>query len=263
MTEKRHIERMINDEWARNLLDKIDVLHYKIDILLIESLEEHDIKVQLEKQLVQEIRALQAAFFNKYYVHPLVTYTRYGEELCRNTQMLRGKTNTIQSLLLDISMRSSQNIKHSRKFKYLKGDIEKAKEIGCQFIDRTEEGNQDKQHIELIFRNKDDMQILIQMEECLDKEGDNLFHRARYNKPLFQKDYSKEFFILMKSIEDKYYVDEDIDWWNRISEAWYSFSSAAEFHRKVIKEQKYRGGRKRLPKKLAEKANWLNLIWVE
>ena len=83
MTDKIYIEQMINDKWARDLLDQIDILHYKINISHVESLEEHDIKVQIEEQLLQEIRALQAAFFNKYYVHPLVTYTRYGEDLCR------------------------------------------------------------------------------------------------------------------------------------------------------------------------------------
>lgn len=257
MAEKLHIERMINDEWARDLLDQIDILYYKIDILLIESLQEHDVIVQMENQLIQDIRALQSAFFNKYYIDLLVNYTGNISRLCLSNYELRGKTKTIQHLLLDISRRSSENTKQPQ------GSIERAKELGCQFIDRTEESNKDKEHIELIFRNQDDIEILEKMEEVLDKEKENLIHVARTGKPLFQKDYSKEFFILMKSIEERFFIDEDIDYWNRISEAWYSFSTVDEFHNKVVKEQKYRGGRKRLPKKLAAKAEALNLIRVE
>lgn len=242
---------MINDEWALDLMDQIDVLRYKINQLDISDYKQY---TKMEEGYLSQIQPLIEKFFSKYYIDELVDYTENLAMELMDEHYLGGKISTVQTLLVEAARRSANNGQHPPE------SIMRARELGCMYIDKTEKGNKDKKHIELIFNNKEDVKLLQQMEEALQKEKLNLRNKAITGKPLYDKDYFKEYLNLIKQIEEKYYVDGDIDHWGTISKFWYKFSTVDKFHKEIIREQKKRGKRKRQPKKLVEKAKSLNLI---
>ncbi len=251
-TTKKHIEHMIWDDWALNIMDQIDVLNYKIK----KFYGKYDFMTAMKKSgdLEEQKQELVKQFFEKYYIDEDIDENNNFLEFLADESYLGGKVLTVQELLSEAARRSAKNGQHSPE------SIARAEELGCLYISKKESENPNKKHIELIFNNEKDMLLLAQMEEALQKEELNRRNVAEHGGPLYEKDYFKEYLNLLDKVNLKYYIDEDIDHWGTIATAFYKFSTVDKFQRDISKEQKKRSKRKRQPKALVEKAKSLGLL---
>ncbi|MFP3726985.1 hypothetical protein U8V72_17560 [Priestia filamentosa] len=252
VTTKKHIEHMIWDDWALHIMDQIDVLDYKIE----KFYEKYDLVTAMKKSvdLEEQKQKIVERFYEKYYIDEDIDENNNFLESLSDESYLGGKLLTVQELLSEAARRSAKNGQYSPE------SIARAEESGCLYISKKESENPNKQHIELILNNEKDMLLLIEMEEAIQKERLNRKNVAEYGDPLYQKDYFKEYLTLLDKVNQKYYIDEDIDHWGTIATAFYKFSTVDKFQKDVTKEQKKRATRKRQPKALVEKAKLLGLL---
>lgn len=252
-TGKLHIDHMIRDEWAHNLLDELYVLDHKnmnVDAQTL-SLEE---EMELESTYNQEVDKLIATFFEKYYIDEEVD--RLQNYLLNITpgRLDSDKISIVKEILREAARRSCNHFLHTEE------SLNKAKKLNCLYIDKTEEGNIGKHHIELIFNSAEDMKLLDAMQECLEKEYLSVKRYAITGERLYSENYLLKYLDLVDKVEKKYFVDAEIDYWGTIANAWYGFESTKAFQKRILKEQDKRRKRKTQPKVLVAKAVALGLM---
>lgn len=263
MSEKLHIEAMLKDEEAHFILDEMEFIESKIrkvksDLWKLKKQGNKNTSFLENVELIYlgNLGQLHDMLFTKYYIDKEIdSEADISIELSAGAgTFLPNKISFVQ-FLLDHSFGREYDY-----YEYSETANTKAKKLGFDYLDKSQDATKGKKYIEFILDNKSDVKLLKKMEVALQKAREDMEHYIASGERLYKKNHLNEYVDLVYKIKEIYYFDCDVDYYATIKSAFCKFETFDKFKEVILKTQNQRKTRKTQPKIIVEKATALGLM---